>query len=143
MEVPGPRLSAPQSVLHDAASTRIQRGYLKAAQLQYEGRWQPAPHGLRNLLIHLQDQERLLVSARVEPLFPSQPSLLDYKFLYLHGRQAFSFDEAGIKLLRSDLQTGGLLFADACCGKEPFDKAFRAVVNQLYPGRKLEKIPVA
>jgi hypothetical protein len=141
MEVPKPRLSVPQIIRDDGASKPIKRGYLKAAQLRYEGDWQPAPHGLRNLLIHLQDDERLLVSARVEPLFPSQPSLLDYKFLYLHGRQAFSFDEAGIKLLRSDLLTGGLLFADACCGKEPFDKAFRALVNQLYPGHKLEKIP--
>jgi hypothetical protein len=140
MEVPKPRLSVPQIIRDDASSKPITRGYLKAAQLRYEGKWQPAPHALRNLLIHLQDDERLLVNARVEPLFPSQPSLLDHKFLYLHGRQAFSFEEAGIKLLRSDLQTGGLLFADACCGKEPFDRAFRALVNQLYPGRKLEKI---
>jgi hypothetical protein len=143
MEVPKPRLSVPQIIRDHGDSPRVQRGYLKAAQLRYEGDWQPAPHGLRNLLIHLQDEDKLLVSARVEPLFPSQQSVLDHKFLYLHGRQAFSVDEAGIKLLRSDLQTGGLLFADACCGKEPFDKAFRALVNQLYPGRKLEKIPVA
>jgi hypothetical protein len=135
MEVPKPRLSLAQIIRDDPASKPVKRGYLKAAQLRYEGEWQPAPHGLRNLLIHLQDDERLLVSARVEPLSSSQPSLLDHKFLYLHGRQAFSFDEAGIKLLRSDLQTGALLFADACCGKEPFDKAFRALVNQLYPGR--------
>jgi hypothetical protein len=143
MEVPKPRLSVPQVIRDDPALRPVKRGYLKAAQLRYEGDWQPAPHGLRNLLIHLQHDDQLLVNARVEPLFPSQPSVLDHKFLYLHGRQAFSFDEAGIKLLRSNLQTGGLLFADACCGKEPFDKAFRAFVNQLYPGRKLERIPIS
>jgi Domain of unknown function (DUF4159) len=142
MEVPKPRLSVAQIIRDDNASKPVPRGYLKAAQLQYEGDWRPAPHGLRNLLIHLQDEDKLLVSARVEALFPSQPSVLDHKFLYLHGRQAFTFDQAGIKLLRSNLKTGGLLFADACCGKEPFDKAFRALVSQLYPDRKLEKIPL-
>jgi hypothetical protein len=32
------------------------------------------------------------------------------------------------------------LFADACCGSKPFDKAFREFVNSLYPDKKLEQI---
>src|SRR5262249_50062148 len=43
--------------------------------------------------------------------------------------------------LRFNLQNGGLLFADACCGQEAFDKAFRAFVAKLLPGHKLEQVP--
>ena len=36
-----------------------------------------------------------------------------------------SYAEDQLKKLRFNLQTGGLLLADACCGKEAFDMAFR------------------
>ena len=32
--------------------------------------------------------------------------------------------------------------ADACCGAKPFDRSFRDFMQDLYPGRKLERIPV-
>src|SRR5262249_51250076 len=40
-----------------------------------------------------------------------------------------------------NLETGGLLFADACCGKKAFDVAFRELVTRLFPKNKLEVIP--
>ena len=36
---------------------------------------------------------------------------------------------------------GGLLLADACCGKKEFDQSFRAMVEKMFPGQKLEVIP--
>jgi hypothetical protein len=36
---------------------------------------------------------------------------------------------------------GATLLADACCGAEPFDEAFREFAKKLYPDRKLEVIP--
>ena len=44
-------------------------------------------------------------------------------------------------MLRGNLTAGGLLFADACCGKPEFDAAFRAMVAKLFPGAKFEAIP--
>ena len=44
--------------------------------------------------------------------------------------------------LRFNLKTGGLLFADACCGREQFDKSFRVFMEQLFPDRKLEEVPL-
>ena len=32
--------------------------------------------------------------------------------------------------------------ADACCGSRQFDRAFRDFMEDLYPGRKLERVPV-
>ena len=32
--------------------------------------------------------------------------------------------------------------ADACCGAKPFDRSFRDFMQDLFPGRKLERIPI-
>ena len=37
---------------------------------------------------------------------------------------------------------GAVLFADACCGSPQFDQSFREMVRQLYPDKKLERIPI-
>jgi hypothetical protein len=144
LEAPKPRLSTPLIIHDDTDEKKIPRGYLKVAQLRHEGDWQPAPRAMRNLMSFLQDKPKLLVALKTEAIHPSQEAVLDYKFLYLHGRNAFNFDadERALENLRANLQTGGLLFADACCGRKAFDGAFRGFVARLFPDRKLEPIPV-
>jgi hypothetical protein len=44
--------------------------------------------------------------------------------------------------LREYLSRGRLLMADACCGAKPFDRSFRDFMQDLFPGRKLERIPI-
>jgi hypothetical protein len=60
----------------------------------------------------------------------------------MHGRNAFSLRDDEIKKLRFNLETGGLLFADACCGSKAFDQAFRQMVKALWPDKPLEAIPL-
>src|SRR5262249_13479146 len=59
----------------------------------------------------------------------------------MHGRNNFTFTPEDVKNLRAALESGGLLFADACCGKRAFDESFRALVARLFPDKKLERIP--
>ncbi len=145
LEPPKPRLTPPDVIRDDGTDRKIPRGYLKAAQLRHEGDWQPAPRAMRNLMYHLQEKDRLLVALKTEAVHPSQEAVLDFKFLYMHGRNPFSFtnDERALDNLRANLQTGGLLFADACCGKRAFDASFREFVAHLFPGKKLEPIPLS
>ena len=66
------------------------------------------------------------------------------RFLYLHGRNAFHYGKDELKKLRFDLDTGGLLLADACCGSKTFDKSFRDFIAELWADKKdvkLERIP--
>jgi hypothetical protein len=151
MELPKPRLTQ-QEVTRDTDDGRkVPRGYLKVAQLRHEGDWQPAPRAMRNLMTHLGDKARLLVALKTEAVHPSQQAALEYKFLYMHGRNQFSFGGNVAKLgdadpalgnLRANLLTGGLLFADACCGKKAFDASFREFMTRLFPDKKLEPIPL-
>ena len=51
----------------------------------------------------------------------------------MHGRKDFKFESNQLERLRFNLKNGGLLLADACCGKEAFDKGFRQFMLDLFP----------
>src|SRR5207245_10401443 len=76
------------------------------------------------------------------PISAAAPDLMDFRLLYMHRLVHFSLSDTGIKNVRMDLETGGLLLADACCGKKAFDTAFRALMLKLFPNQKLEPIPL-
>jgi hypothetical protein len=140
-ELPKPRLTPPEKLFDPADVRKVPRGFLKVAQLKHEGDWHPAPRAMPNLTANLQERARIDVSLKTEDMRPSHPDLLNFKFMYMHGRSAFRFDEADLKNLRANLKTGGILFADACCGSKTFDESFRKFAEQLYPDQKLEDIP--
>ncbi len=141
LEAPKPRLTPATVLRSDNEGKKIPRGYLKVAQLRHEGDWQPAPKAMANLMAHLREQAGLDVDLRTEAVRPSHPDLVDFKFVYMHGRNDFTYSVEEVTNLRATLECGGLLFADACCGKPGFDKAFRALVQRLFPDKKLERIP--
>jgi Domain of unknown function (DUF4159) len=142
MEPPKPRLTPPEVVQDDPEGKQIQRGFLKVAQLRHEGDWQPAPNAMRNLMAHLRRTAQLDVTLQTKPIYATDPDLMDFRFLYMHGRGTFSLSPKGIDNLRLDLETGGLLFADACCGRKAFDTSFRDLMSRLFPKQPLEPIPV-
>ena len=141
MEPPKPRLTPAEMVVEDGDRGRIRRGFLKVAQLRHEGDWQPAPNAMRNLMDNLRKGAKLDVDLETRAINASDTHLADYRFLYMHGRGNFALSPQGLKNLRTDLETGGLLFADACCGKKAFDTSFRELAAKLFPDKKLEVIP--
>ncbi|GIW80460.1 MAG: hypothetical protein KatS3mg105_2267 [Gemmatales bacterium] len=142
MELPKPRLTKMDVVRDTETEKKVPRGYLQVAQLRHEGDWQPAPRAMRNLMVYLRDGPRLDVVLRTEAIRPGHPDLANFKFLYMHGRKSFAFDDNEIKNLRADLMTGGLLLADACCGQKAFDISFRAFAKKLFPDKNLQRIPL-
>jgi hypothetical protein len=144
-EPPRPRLTKAEVVNLKDDLRVVPRGFLKVAQLQHEGDWQPAPRAMGNLMAYLRDHADLNVVLKTEKLrlLKIEKSLVDFKFVYMHGRKEFRQPaDADMSPLRFNLENGGLLFADACCGSKAFDKAFREFVKQLLPRHKLEPIPV-
>ena len=84
----------------------------------------------------------VLASTQQKNLVPSDPQLRRYPLAYLHGRSSFEFGPQEIANLRKYLQNGAVLFADSCCGSPQFDRSFRDMVRQLFPNKKLERIPI-
>jgi hypothetical protein len=131
-------------IVRDSKRDTIERGYLQVAQLHYEGsnEWQPAPKAMRNLM----DECRKVgidVVLETKTIHPLDENVVDYRFLYMHGRLKFKVptkDE--LKTLRFHLEeNGALLLADACCGSKEFDESFRQLIAALWPDKKLEDIP--
>ncbi|MFO0846269.1 MAG: DUF4159 domain-containing protein [Gemmataceae bacterium] len=141
LEAPRPRLSKVE-VVNDNPGEKVKRGFLQVGQLRHEGDWQPAPKAMRNLMAEAR-KVGLDVVLKTTPVYPTEDGVLDYRFLYLHGRGHFEAKAADLKKLRFNLKSGGVLLADACCGSRAFDAAFRKFVEELFAGEgaKLEPIP--
>jgi hypothetical protein len=140
-----PRQKGDSLKIADDASTPIKRGYLQAAQLIHGGEWKPAQKAMHNLMMEAQ-ASGLDVILKTKDIGPADPNLADYRFLYIHGRGAFSFTPAEQDRLRFDLEeNSALLFADACCGNKEFDGSFRKLMDELWAKAKdkpkLEPIP--
>jgi hypothetical protein len=144
LEPPPPRLKD-QDIGRDSSKSKPPPGYLKVAQLT-SGENPPARRAMPNLMRHLRAKGGLEVDLEPEEkLTLLDKGVIEYKFLYLHGKKALQLGQKpDFKTLRFDLEkAGGLLLADACCGSPEFDRSFREFVNQLFPDKKLEPIPLS
>jgi len=124
------------------APSPIERGLLQVVKLRHTGDWDAAPRALHNVLMALNRLSGVVASPRQKNLVPSDPALRRYPLAYLHGRASFEFGRQELENLRKYLKNGAVLFADSCCGSPQFDKSFREMVRQLFPDKKLERIPV-
>jgi hypothetical protein len=140
LELPKPR-GTEVEIFVDKPESEQKRGFLKIAQLKHEGDRFSAGGVTRNLMRHLQQRLGVDVSIQTQEMQVGDKDLLNYKFMYMHGRGEFHFGDRDLRLLKANLNDGGVLFADACCGKKPFAESFRKMVRQLF-GKDLEPIPL-
>ncbi|WP_435018880.1 DUF4159 domain-containing protein [Tundrisphaera sp. TA3] len=139
-ELPADKLSTPEAKDFRAEAPR--RGALRIAKLRHAGDWNIAPLAVPNLTTTLRDKLKIDVVINHKELFPSDPNLVHYPLIYLHGRAAMSFPQADLAAIRRHLDPGGgLLFADAACGSPAFDASFRRFVAELLPNAPLVPIP--
>ena len=123
-------------------NSRVSRGLMQIAQVRHTGGWDTAPTAARNILTAVNRTVGLTASTEPATVLLSDTRLFDYSMLVMHGRHAFTTTAEERDRLREYLGRGRLLMADACCGSRQFDRAFRDFMEDLYPGRKLERIPV-
>ena len=92
MEVPGDRGSKVEMVREEGGK-KPPPGTLKVAQLKHGQQardWQPAPHAMRNLMAEMENMG-LKVDLDTENVSITAKDVLNFKFLYMHGRSALSF----------------------------------------------------
>ena len=119
------------------------RGALRIAKLRHAGDWDVAPLAIPNLMDTLRKPPlNFDVVVNHKELFPSDPNLVNYPLIYMHGRAAFQFSPEDVVRLRRHLEPGGgTLFADSACGSPAFDAAFRKFVAGMLPDNPLVPIP--
>ena len=131
-----------RKVYADEGEDEIRRNFLQVAKVRHSGDWNPAPGAVRNLMSSLREVAKIDVVRQQRDIDLLDPNLVNYPLAYMHGRTKFRFNRREKEMLKKYLEEGGVLFADACCGSERFDGAFRELVKELFPERTLEPIPV-
>ncbi len=96
---------------------------------------------MHNLLKHARDNSTLEVKFKRENVRLSDPKIAEYPLVYMTGHREFAWTAEEAVALRRYLNAGGLLLADACCGRLTFDKAFRREIAKALPDAPLERIP--
>jgi hypothetical protein len=128
-------------VVDNLPEDKIKRNFLQIAKIRHNGDWNPAPLAVRNLMVSLRDVLKVDVVAQERIIDLVDPNLPNYPLAYMHGRSRFQFDRREREMLQTFLSTGGVLFADACCGNERFDESFRQMIKEVFPEMNLEPIP--
>ncbi|MBL7132527.1 MAG: DUF4159 domain-containing protein [Phycisphaerae bacterium] len=115
----------------------VPRGAVRIARLIHDGDYNSDPHAMVNLAPMLRDKAKVDVVARQRHLRATDQKLFEYPVVFMTGHFSFELPDKEIAALRLYLERGGVLIADACCGRKAFDKSFRAMVAALFPKKKL------
>jgi len=111
---------------------------LNIAQLIHQGDWDPNPFALQRLQKYLAENSTIKVAFKRTAIDPSDPAIFGYPLVYMTGHREFTFSENQIAVLRRYLMHGGVLLAEACCGRREFDLAFRREIKRVLPDYSME-----
>lgn len=126
-----------------AGSTEaFERGHLAIGKLKHSGLCDAAPAALANILRAAARELGMRVDTMPTQVDPSDPAVLDYHLLFMHGRQAFRLEQDGHARIREFLEAGGTLLVDSVCAAPGFSDAFRREIGIMLPETPLEPIPI-
>ena len=111
------------------------------AQLRHEGDWDPDPSAVHNLLKFARDNSTLEVKFKRENVRLTDAKAATCPLLYMTGHREFHWNQEEVARLQRYLKAGGILLADACCGRTSFDLAFRREIAKVFPQHNLQRLP--
>lgn len=112
------------------------------AQVVHEGDWDPDPSAVHNLLKHVRDNSTLTIKFKRVEVRLGDPRATSYPLLYMTGHHDFRWTDKEAAWLQRYLKAGGMLLADACCGRAAFHLAFARELKKALPDSTLEDIPL-
>jgi hypothetical protein len=124
-----------------AAAREFKRGQLAIGKLRHAGQCDAAPAALANILRAAAREVGVQVDDAPSLIDPANEAIFDYHLVFMHGRQAFSFDAPRRARIGEFLNRGGMLLCDSVCASPAFTEAFRKEIVQILPGKPLEEIP--
>ena len=121
-----------------AKSVLLHRSH-ELPKLIHNGGYDEAPNAWRKIQRRFTDTG---ISVNLEKKFINADidQLSDHPFVFMHGRDAFTFTEEERESLKTYLQMGGFLFADSICSSEEFTNSFRDEMTKIF-GESMKPIP--
>ena len=116
-------------------------GAIAVAQLIHGGEWQTRYAGLSMLLHSFNQRTEVPVKLKVRSMTVADADLFNMPLLYVTGHGSLPVTPTDVERLRQYLRNGGFLFAEACCGRDGFDRDFRGVMRRLFPASPLQPLP--
>ena len=116
-------------------------GKVALVQVIYDGEWKTRHKGLSILLQQFNQKTDIPVKFNLAERKLSDARIFDAPVLFMTGHENFELSAAEIQNLRRYLQNGGMLFAEACCGRKAFDAAFRREMAKVFPETQLVALP--
>ncbi|MDX2036087.1 MAG: DUF4159 domain-containing protein [Isosphaeraceae bacterium] len=105
--------------------------------------WNNDLDDIRNLCdLVSRDWGSLLTWQVVDPASASVEDLLQAPIAYFNGHQVPVFSAQAKRVLREYVDQGGLILAEACCGRAEFDQGFRALMRELFPEEEYQLHPL-
>jgi hypothetical protein len=115
---------------------------MNIAQVVHSGEWRPRYTGLPILLRSYNQRTEVPIKLRVKAVGLHEPALFNHPLLYLTGHEPLKLPGEEVRTLRQYLANGGFLFGEACCGRQGFDRSFRLLMQEVFPGHTLQPIPL-
>lgn len=128
-----------QIILQDKQNVS-RAGSLTIAQIKYNGEWKTRHAALPILLSQFNQSSGIPVKFNYDEIGITDKRLFDNPIIFMTGHEQFSLNPEERKNLRDYLASGGMLIAEACCGRKGFDSSFRREINNLFPGESLGEI---
>jgi len=117
------------------------RGVIELGRLAVDAGAREAQRALPNLAAIAAERIAIRIQASTQELPIEAEALADYPILWIHGRGEFSWDRQQREELRTFLQRGGVILADAICGNPAFAIAFRREIAAILPDSPLRPLP--
>lgn len=117
------------------------RNSLFAGILECGGGSSCAPRAIPNLMKTIRARLGVPVQLYVPRTTLKHDDVFDYPTLFMHGRSAFSFNDAERERLRLYFERGGFLFANAVCGSESFRQSLEREFAATLPEEELVDVP--
>jgi hypothetical protein len=128
--------------VHEVVDGSARRGALVVGKIRHNGQWNMDALAIPRLLSDMTRNANLTIFTRPHPLALTDKDLYDYPLLYISGAYTFTLSDEEKARLREYLKRGGVLFGNSLTGKPAFDKAFRALIQDLFPEQELKPLPL-
>ena len=124
-----------------ADADRGRSGKLFIAQARYGGLWKTRDTSLSMLLNVFHTQMQTPVRFEQLAVALDSPRLFECPLVYLTGTMGFRLTAGERTNVAAFLHRGGILLAEAGCGRPSFDEAFRREMGRVLPGMELAPLP--
>ena len=113
----------------------------EAVKVVRTANWNQRPRDVANLATWSAARMERDLNWQIVNLTASPEDLHDAPILFVAGSESINLGEAEVAKLRTFVEQGGIILGNGDCGKEIFNKSFRALGKKMFPKYEFRALP--